>query len=149
MLVRQEADQEATFRIEQNGLQRASRGRLGKTDYSPGCGRCFSSYLARRAAPNAKASILWFDKTIAEVEIAEPTAGQFFEIGMPLVTVFDRGGTFYEVEQAEALKSYADRCIQVENSGWAFLAALPLADGLAIRRTLIDFFTAAAPKGSS
>jgi hypothetical protein len=92
--------------------------------------------------------VLWFEKTIREIEIREPTCMEFIDIGEPKIWARSADGGIFAIEQSAVVKQYLDRCLSVEN-GSAIFMLLSLKDGQAIKAALHGFFTEAAEPPTS
>lgn len=86
-----------------------------------------------------------FGKRVAEVELREPSGGDYVRIGDPRVAVHSPTGSAYWVEQNEIVEKYFDKCI-VHEAGGAIVNMLGLEDAMAVKAEILGFFTEAAVK---
>jgi hypothetical protein len=88
-------------------------------------------------------TVTWFDRTIREIEIREPTCSEFIDLGECQIWARSADGGIFAIEQSAVVKQYLDRLLSIEN-GSAIFGILSLKDGQAIKRALLSFFTEAA-----
>lgn len=86
-------------------------------------------------------------QTCAEIEIREPTGGQYLDFGEPLILVNSAGGLF-QTEDKAAIGKYLDACVANEG-GAHLLRLLSLQDARAVKEALLGFFTRSAPETSA
>lgn len=93
-------------------------------------------------------SIEWFNKPVHRIFLREPRASHLQRFGEPRMSVFqtDGTGTRYWVERDDVISRYFDELLsldgesQIDGGGSAILVHLALADGIALREALFDFF---------
>jgi hypothetical protein len=89
-----------------------------------------------------QAPVEWFGEVISEVELREPTGGEFLVHGDPRTWARTAEGAIFYVDRDETITSYLDKCLKVEH-GSQFLARITLIDAKLIKDSLIDFFSVA------
>jgi hypothetical protein len=89
--------------------------------------------------------IVWFEKKVTEIELREPTGGEYVRLGDPRVLVRAQTGSGYFVEQNEVIEKYLDACIMLDGGG-TIMNLLGLEDAMAVKMAMLDFFLAAAAK---
>jgi hypothetical protein len=87
--------------------------------------------------------VQWHGAALAEIRLKEPTGFQYIEIGEPRFPMTYASGGGYWVEDDARIRRYLDRCLDHEGGSMLF-AQLALADAMAVKGALIDFFIAAA-----
>jgi hypothetical protein len=78
---------------------------------------------------------------IRHVVLREPNAADCWELGEPFVVARNPDGAVYAVENDVTIKRYIERCVVSPNT--LLLGRLGLADALAVKAALLDFFTKA------
>jgi hypothetical protein len=87
-----------------------------------------------------------FGKRVSEVEMKEPTAGQYVRFGDPRTPVFGASGSVYFIENAEVISKYLDTLLVHETGGEVLLLMLSLDDGVVLKRRLLSFFDRAVQR---
>jgi hypothetical protein len=77
---------------------------------------------------------------ISRLVIREPKAADFFALGEPQVIARNPDGTVYAVENDAAIRDYVSRCVDCDP---LLLSQLSLADAMAVKAAVLDFFLAA------
>jgi hypothetical protein len=103
------------------------------------------------------ASVQWFSKPVKRVFLREPRASHLQRFGEPRMSVFqtDGTGTRYWVERDDVIGRYLDELMSLDGEttmdggGLAFLTHIGLANGIALREALFDFFYQARVELSS
>lgn len=89
------------------------------------------------------------NKEVSVVVLREPTAGEFFDLGEPMLLTQTDGGTSVIVHNNDVIMKYIRRCM-VEPSGHLdFIDSLPLTDAVRLKGAVLDFFTDARRSGSN
>jgi hypothetical protein len=101
--------------------------------------------IARNKKIKLATPIVWFDKKVAEIELREPTGGEYVRLGDPRVLVRSQTGSGYFVEQNEVIEKYLDACIALDGAG-SVMSKLALTDAMAVKMAMLDFFVAAAAR---
>jgi hypothetical protein len=78
---------------------------------------------------------------ITRLTVREPKAADFFDLGEPQVIARNPDGTVYAVENDAAVREYVSRC--VVDCDPLLLRQLCLADAMAVKAAVLDFFLAA------
>jgi hypothetical protein len=92
----------------------------------------------------------WFGEQHASVILREPRARHLFKHGEPRFIVMQGDGAQYFVTRDDAVSAYIDDLLSfdgekpIDAGATVFLGKCTLADGVAIRDALFDFFTDAA-----
>jgi len=86
--------------------------------------------------------VLWHDQQVREVVVKEPTGALLMKHGNAVTWSQSAGGNTLSVEDPEVIRAYVEGCVAHEG-GAALFALLSLEDAMAIRDTVIGFFTAA------
>ncbi len=76
---------------------------------------------------------------IDKVVIREPRAGDYFELGEPVIYTQSREGRLIGAEHTETVKAYLDRLI-VEPKDQLVLGQMDLADSMKVKAAMMDFF---------
>ena len=92
----------------------------------------------------------WFSKTIEKLVVKEPSGALYLDLGEPRFFVRAADGTIFPIEREDVVAKYLGQIVVYENGehvdGGAvpLLRALPLADTMALKGALLDFFVDAA-----
>jgi len=90
-----------------------------------------------------------FGETVRAIEILEPRAGDYLELGEPRIFARTPDGSFYAIEDIGVVKQYLTRCIHKKGLNGLdmpnLVAFMALSDIRRARETLIGFFSDAAP----
>lgn len=89
------------------------------------------------------------DKEITMVVMREPTTGEFFELGEPILLTQTEGGTSVIVHNNDVIRKYIQRCMFEPSSRLDFIDSLPLTDAVRLKGAVLDFFTDARRDGSN
>jgi hypothetical protein len=103
--------------------------------------------VARTTRITLTAPLLTHDGPVSEIVLREPRGTDFFALGEPVTLTRDDTGTLYYVENAATIAAYVDRCVS-EPVTPAALKGLALADAIAVKAAVLDFFMLAR-QGSS
>lgn len=93
------------------------------------------------------APVEYFGRQIAVVHLRPPRGAHLLRFGMPRFLCVNRDGASWWVEKDEVIASYLDALVSldgdrpVEAGGTPLLNLLSLADSLALRDALFDFFS--------
>ncbi|MGH6848473.1 MAG: hypothetical protein ACREC0_13870 [Methylocella sp.] len=96
--------------------------------------------MAKKDVP-LECPVKWFGKSISTVELREPTAGEYLELGEPVVWARSADGAVFGVEQPSVISAYLAKCVTVENA-LPFMSLLSLGDGRRIKEPFVGFFQA-------
>lgn len=100
----------------------------------------------RTVTVKLESPVEWFGKTLSEVTLREPTAGEFVDLGVIYLWGRTADGMEFATEKDSVIKAYLEKCLEVEN-GTAILNLLTVRDGQKIKAALAGFFTPpAAPE---
>lgn len=80
-------------------------------------------------------------KRLDAVTVRAPTAREYFTIGEPFAYARSKEGLLITGENDDAIRQYVEKCL-VEDP-IAVLAQLGLADGMALKEAVLDFFSKA------
>jgi hypothetical protein len=90
-----------------------------------------------------------FGAIVSEVEINEPRASDYLELGEPRIFARTPDGSFYAIEDIGVVKQYLARCVSKKDYHGKDMprveSMMALADIRRARETLIGFFSDAAP----
>ena len=91
-----------------------------------------------------------FGETVHDVEIAEPRASDYLQLGEPRIFARTPDGAIYAIEDIGVVKQYLARCIHKKDSRGSDMpnlaAMMGLSDIRRARETLIGFFSDVAPE---
>lgn len=85
----------------------------------------------------------WFGKPLSTIELKEPTAYDYLELGDVQTLVRHADDSAYFVTNDQVVMKYLERLLVVDG-GPSVLPLLSVADGMTIRGALMGFFTDAA-----
>ncbi len=92
-----------------------------------------------------------FGERVSEIEIKEPRASDYLELGEPRIFARTPDGSFYAIEDVGVVKAYLSRCISKKDSAGkempnqGLIAMMALSDIRRAREALISFFSDVAP----
>ena len=90
-----------------------------------------------------------FGEMVSDVEIKEPRARDYLELGEPRIFARTPDGAIYAIEDIGVVKQYLARCVSKKDSAGRDMPSvesfMALADIRRARETLIGFFSDAAP----
>ena len=92
-----------------------------------------------------------FGEMVHDVEIAEPRASDYLELGEPRIFARTPDGSFYAIEDIGTLKQYLSRCISKKDSAGkempnqGLIAMMALSDIRRAREAVLGFFSDVAP----
>jgi hypothetical protein len=89
-----------------------------------------------------------FGKRLTELELREPSGGDYLRNGDPRILVFNASGSGYWVEQNETIRAYLEKCL-VSDLGTDIVNHLTLDDVMEVKAQLFDFFSDAANRRSA
>jgi hypothetical protein len=92
--------------------------------------------------------ITLFAKEIASIELREPTARDYAQLGEPRLIFHSPEGGGFALEQPDVIRQYLERCI-VHDSTDAVIALMSLSDMIAIKGELFDFFGDAVARATA
>jgi hypothetical protein len=101
--------------------------------------------MAKTKAVPLATPLVGHNKHFQSVEIREPTAADFWENGEPTRWAYTKDGIGFRIENDAAIKAYIEACV-VEPKDPLLLGQMTLADAIAVKEAVLDFFTAARPK---
>jgi hypothetical protein len=84
-------------------------------------------------------------KSVASIELREPTATEHLSLGEPRVLVYSPTNSAYHVEQTAVIDAYIEKCITHE-LGADILGLLTLDDAMDLKAGLLSFFDEAASR---
>jgi hypothetical protein len=87
-------------------------------------------------------------KRLIELEIKEPTGGDYMRLGDPRTLVFNASGSGYWVEQNDVIRVHFEKCV-ISDLGADVVNQLSIEDVMGLKEGLFDFFTAAAGRRSA
>ncbi len=107
--------------------------------------------IARRKVTVKLATpVVVHEKVISEIELREPSGGEYVRLGDPRVLVRSQTGSGYFVEQNDVISQYVEKCIVAPGEvAVALRELLSLEDMMAIKMAILDFFLVATAKVSA
>ena len=92
------------------------------------------------------------EKVITEIDLREPSGGEYVRLGDPRVLVRSQTGSGYFVEQNDVISQYVEKCIVAPADAGvkaALTQLLSLEDMMAIKMAILNFFLVATAKVSA
>lgn len=90
-----------------------------------------------------------FGETVRAIEILEPRASDYLELGEPRIFARTPDGSFYAIEDIGVVKQYLTRCIHKKDSKGLDMpnlgAFMALSDIRRAREAVLGFFSDVAP----
>ncbi len=109
--------------------------------------------IARRKTTVKLATpVVAHEKVVSEIELREPTGGEYVRLGDPRVLVRSQTGSGYFVEQNDVIAQYVEKCMVAPADAGVAAAVrelLSLEDMMAVKMAILDFFLVATAKVSA
>jgi hypothetical protein len=92
-----------------------------------------------------------FGEIISEIDIKEPRAHDYLQLGEPRIFARTPDGSFYAIEDIGVVKQYLSRCISKTDSAGkdipsqGLIAMMALSDIRRAREAVLGFFSDVAP----